>query len=107
MRATVTCLQRLHGFLSIPNGNSYLRYPNILKAVKNGSKFSTVVVVIVLVFILVLSYVTNANKLEHQIKVGLSPFQKNLFHLHHCKPIKNDEKCFLFHLKSSFRSQDI
>ena len=23
------------------------------------------------------------------------------------KPLKNDEKCFLFHLKSSFRSQDI
>ena len=23
------------------------------------------------------------------------------------KPFKNDEKCFLFHLKSSFRSQDI
>ena len=23
------------------------------------------------------------------------------------KPVKNDEKCFLFHLKSSFRSQDI
>ena len=23
------------------------------------------------------------------------------------KPCKNDEKCFLFHLKSSFRSQDI
>ena len=23
------------------------------------------------------------------------------------KPFKNDEKCFLFHLKSCFRSQDI
>ena len=23
------------------------------------------------------------------------------------KPLKNDEKCFLFHLKSFFRSQDI
>ena len=23
------------------------------------------------------------------------------------KPFKNDEKCFLFHLKSSFRSQDM
>ena len=23
------------------------------------------------------------------------------------KPFKNDEKCFLLHLKSSFRSQDI
>ena len=23
------------------------------------------------------------------------------------KPVKNDEKCFLFHLKSSFHSQDI
>ena len=29
------------------------------------------------------------------------------FVLFHRKPFKNDEKCFLFHLKSSFRSQDI
>ena len=32
------------------------------------------------------------------LKLGLSP-SKNLF--------KNDENCFLFHVKSSFRSQDI
>ena len=29
-----------------------------------------------------------------------------LCYLLHWKPFKNDEKCFLFHLKSSFRSQD-
>ena len=29
------------------------------------------------------------------------------FHLLDWKPFKNDGKCFLFHLKSSFRSQDI
>ena len=34
-------------------------------------------------------------------------FQKNLCHLLDWKPFKIDEKCFLFHLKSSFRSQDI
>ena len=34
-------------------------------------------------------------------------FQKKLCHLLHRKPFKNDEKCFLFHLKSSFHSQDI
>ena len=33
-------------------------------------------------------------------------FQKNLFYLLQLKPFENDEKC-LFHLKSSFRSQDI
>ena len=32
---------------------------------------------------------------------------KKLCYLLHWKPFKNDEKCFLFHLKSSFRSQDI
>ena len=33
---------------------------------------------------------------------------KNFFcYLLHLKPFKNDEKCFFFHLKSSFRSQDI
>ena len=32
--------------------------------------------------------------------------QKNCYLLH-WKPFRNDEKCFLFHLKNSFRSQDI
>ena len=36
-----------------------------------------------------------------------STFQKKLCHLLHWKPFKDDEKCFLFYLKSSFRSQDI
>ena len=34
-------------------------------------------------------------------------FQKKLCYLLRWKPFKNDEKCFLFHLKNSFRSQDI
>ena len=34
-------------------------------------------------------------------------FQKNLCYLLEWKPFKNNEKCFLFHLKGSFRSQDI
>ena len=37
-------------------------------------------------------------------KVGLSSFKQNSFYLLRWKPIKNDEKCFLFHLKSFFRS---
>ena len=40
-------------------------------------------------------------------KVGLSTFKKKMFYLLQWKPFKNDKKCFLFHLKSSFRSQDI
>ena len=41
------------------------------------------------------------------IKVGVSLSQKNLFYWLQGKPFINDEKCFLFHLKSSFRPQDI
>ena len=33
--------------------------------------------------------------------------QKKLSYLLHWKPFKNDEECFLFHLKIYFRSQDI
>ena len=40
-----------------------------------------------------------------RVKVGLSPTKK--FCLLQWKSFKNDEKCFLFHLKSSFCSQDI
>ena len=36
----------------------------------------------------------------------LRTFQKNCIICFICF-FKNDEKCFLFHLKSSFRSQDI
>ena len=34
-------------------------------------------------------------------------FLKKLFYLLQWKPFKNDERCFLFHLKSSILSQDI
>ena len=33
--------------------------------------------------------------------------QKKAFYFLQWSPFKNDEKCFLYHLKSSFRSQDI
>ena len=36
-------------------------------------------------------------------KVRLSPSPPKLCYLVEWKPFKNDEKCFLFHLKSSFR----
>ena len=39
-----------------------------------------------------------------QVK-GTLPCLKQFFG--NWKPFKNDEKCFLFHLKSFFRSQDI
>ena len=41
------------------------------------------------------------------LKLGLSPSKKISFYLLQWKPFKNDEKCFLFHLKSSFLSQNI
>ena len=44
--------------------------------------------------------------LINMVKVGLSP-SKKLYYLLDWNPFKNDEECFLFHLKSSFRSQDI
>ena len=40
------------------------------------------------------------------LKVGLTP-SKNFSLFPSLKPCKNDEKCFLFHFKSSLRSQDI
>ena len=40
-------------------------------------------------------------------KVGLSSSKKISFYLLQWKPFKNDEKCFLFHFKRSFRFQDI
>ena len=40
-------------------------------------------------------------------KDGLSPSKQNYVYLLQWKPFKNNENCFLFHLKSSFRSQNI
>ena len=40
-------------------------------------------------------------------KIGLSPSKQNSFYFLQWKSFKNDEKCFLFYLKSSFGSQDI
>ena len=45
--------------------------------------------------------VNNVNK--GRLRSG-SHLLKNLFYLLQCKPFKNDEKYFLFHLKSYFRS---
>ena len=55
------------------------------------------------------------NQSIYQIKVaikvtfkgGLSPSKKSLFYLLQWKDFKNDEKCFLFHPRNSFCSQDI
>ena len=44
--------------------------------------------------------------LQFHLKVGLSPSKKK-FYLVQWYPFKNDEKYFLYYLKSSFRSQDI
>ena len=45
-------------------------------------------------------------KLINLLKVKLSPYKK-LFYLFQWKSVKNNEKCFYFHLKSSFRFYDI
>ena len=42
-----------------------------------------------------------------ECKVELSPSKKISIYLLQWKSFKNYEKCFLFHLKSSFCSQDI
>ena len=39
--------------------------------------------------------------------IGLSLSKKSWFYLLQWKAFKNDEKSFLFHVNSSFRSQDI
>ena len=41
------------------------------------------------------------------VKAGLSSSKNNSFYLLQWKPVRNNEKWFLFHLKSSFGSQDI
>ena len=41
------------------------------------------------------------------LKSESHPPKKTMFFLFHRNPFKNDQKCFLFHLKSSFRSQNI
>ena len=41
------------------------------------------------------------------IKVKLSPSKINSHYLLAWNPFKDDENCFLFHLKRSFRSQDV
>ena len=55
--------------------------------------------------------ILSGNILSFLVKVRLtrpsSLSKQRPFYLLQWKPLKNDEKCFLFHLKSSFRSQDI
>ena len=41
------------------------------------------------------------------LKIGLSPSKKNVCHWLDWKSFKSNEKCFLFHIKSSSRFQDI
>ena len=47
----------------------------------------------------------HCTKNEEILKGGLSGLRQ--FLARESSLMKNDEKCFLFHLKSSFRSQDI
>ena len=46
-------------------------------------------------------------KVTLHLKVGLSPSKNKMCYLLYWKPFKDHEKCFLFHIKSSFRFQDI
>ena len=50
---------------------------------------------------------TNSKIWWKLFKVGLLTFQKGLCYLLDWKPFRSYEKCFLFHLKNSFHSQDI
>ena len=49
----------------------------------------------------------NGELLRFNLKVGLSPSKKKYIIRFNDSPSKMMKKCFLFHLKSSFRSQDI
>ena len=53
------------------------------------------------------SFLKDLSFLQNNIKVGLSPSKKNVVMCFIESSLKNDEECFLFHLKTSFRSQDI
>ena len=53
------------------------------------------------------AYYSTEAPAEMLFKSRAVTFQKNLCYLPHCKPFKNDEKYFLFCLKSSFHFQDI
>ena len=51
-----------------------------------------------------------ADKVWHDgvaFKVGLSTSKNMSFVCFNERPLKNDEKCFIFHFKRSFRFQDI
>ena len=45
-------------------------------------------------------------KQQIHLKLDFHPPKKILFYFLQWKPVKNDEKHFLFHFKNSFRSQD-
>ena len=46
------------------------------------------------------------NNVQQDLKLG-SHLPKKFVSFASKTPFKNDEKCFLFHLKSFFRSQDV
>ena len=48
-----------------------------------------------------------SKNIRELFKVGLSRSKKNLGHFLGWKPLKSNEKYFLFQLKRDFRSQDI
>ena len=48
----------------------------------------------------------NKKLLKHGLKVGVLPSKKTVLFAQ-LKSFKRDEKCFFFHLKKSFYSQDI
>ena len=59
-----------------------------------------------LVFLTVRCFIIGKLWLNSFFEIGLAASKKD-FYLLQLKPVKNGEKCFLFHLKSSFLSQDI
>ena len=66
--------------------------------------FTKALMVFIILINFVICVIINIGICSYIIKVGLSPSKKKSFYLLEWKPLKNDEKFFLFHLKSCFRS---
>ena len=66
----------------------------------------TIIIIIIIIIITTICLYFISSFVEARLKVRFSSTKRNRF-LFHRKLFKIDEKCFLFQLKSSFRSQDI
>ena len=85
----------------------HLRWSSLLQKTDNSCKLLlTVVTESFVLNVAVLLDLTLKHTAEFCLKSG-SHLPKKMFYFLQQKPFKNDKKCFLFHLKRSFCSQDI